>query len=266
MTFGKEGESYMLRTHARPRNAFTLIELLIVVAIIAILAAIAVPNFLEAQVRSKVSRVKSDLRTQATAIEAYAVDWNHLPRDNDSDLDRETAMSSVPFNEKANGSVQLTTPVAYMTSILTDPFTAGGAVTNNGGVALGYRIGSGDWSYGVNGGAIAQGAEAPSDSQDSGACIQKHDGWGGQVKAYVTLSPGPDQARARCAYKCFPWNPYKHSLTSDQKANQPNFYLDYDPTNGTVSAGDIYRFGGNFLQGDWDRNAYGAGPRGPEQN
>jgi prepilin-type N-terminal cleavage/methylation domain-containing protein len=46
--------------------AFTLIELLIVVAIIAILAAIAVPNFLEAQVRSKVSRAKADMRSIAT--------------------------------------------------------------------------------------------------------------------------------------------------------------------------------------------------------
>ncbi|MBN1901001.1 prepilin-type N-terminal cleavage/methylation domain-containing protein, partial [Candidatus Sumerlaeota bacterium] len=60
-------------------KGFTLIELLIVVAIIAILAAIAVPNFLEAQVRSKVSRVKADQRSLATGLEAYYVDNNDFP-------------------------------------------------------------------------------------------------------------------------------------------------------------------------------------------
>ena len=58
---------------------FTLIELLIVVAIIAILAAIAVPNFLEAQTRAKVSRAKTDLRTITTALESYLVDNNKYP-------------------------------------------------------------------------------------------------------------------------------------------------------------------------------------------
>lgn len=63
------------------RTGFTLIELLIVVAIIAILAAIAVPNFLEAQTRAKVSRGKMDMRAISTALESYKIDTNNYPPD-----------------------------------------------------------------------------------------------------------------------------------------------------------------------------------------
>src|SRR5690242_2638558 len=95
-------------------SGFTLIELLIVVAIIAILAAIAVPNFLEAQTRSKVSRVKADERSIATAIESYAVDTNHYPFDVAIDV-------TFPYYL----SVGLSTPIAYISSAATfhDVFT-----------------------------------------------------------------------------------------------------------------------------------------------
>jgi prepilin-type N-terminal cleavage/methylation domain-containing protein len=96
----------MKNNHIELKSGFTLIELLIVVAIIAILAAIAVPNFLEAQVRSKVARVYADLRTLQTGLEAYRVDYNRYPID-------------YGYEERRTWS-QITTPVAYLTSIPND--------------------------------------------------------------------------------------------------------------------------------------------------
>ncbi len=66
----------MLSRRGNSQKGFTLIELLIVVAIIGILAAIAIPNLLTAMQRSKQKRTMADIRSIATAWEAYAVDEN----------------------------------------------------------------------------------------------------------------------------------------------------------------------------------------------
>ncbi len=100
----------------RSQRGFTLIELLIVVAIIAILAAIAVPNFLEAQTRAKLSRIKNDHRVIANAMELYFSEWNDYPERNDE------SMLAPGGNTSLSGLVRLTTPVAYITSIPLDPF------------------------------------------------------------------------------------------------------------------------------------------------
>ena len=115
------------------KRAFTLIELLIVVAIIAILAAIAVPNFLEAQTRSKVSRAKADQRTLATAIESYTVDWNRCPQ-GIGELKKAGCVGYVDLNATNWTSLgKLTTPVAYITSVPKDPFQVGGSVKGSTG-------------------------------------------------------------------------------------------------------------------------------------
>lgn len=61
------------------KKGFTLIELLIVVAIIGIIAAIAIPNLLNAIQRGKQKRTMADMRAIGTAAEAYAVDTNLYP-------------------------------------------------------------------------------------------------------------------------------------------------------------------------------------------
>ncbi len=97
------------------RTGFTLIELLIVVAIIAILAAIAIPNFLQAQTRAKVSRAQADMRSLGTGLESYFVDWNDYPPD------WSHGVGAGPYRHFQR-LLPITTPIAYTTSLPVDPF------------------------------------------------------------------------------------------------------------------------------------------------
>ncbi len=146
------------------RRAFSLIELLIVVGIISILAAIAVPNYLESQTRAKVSRSKADMRSLATGIEVYRVDFGKYPREG----------FYATCTILSNGVREITTPIAYLTTYPVDVFH-----TENGKPA--------PIQYGV--------------------CVSAN-------TYYYLWSFGPD--------------------TKDQFGTSI-----YDPTNGTVSRGDL---------------------------
>ena len=65
----------MLQKMRSKRGGFTLIELMIVIAIIAILAAILVPNFIRARAQGQVTACKSNLKNIATALEMYSTDY-----------------------------------------------------------------------------------------------------------------------------------------------------------------------------------------------
>lgn len=121
-------------------HGFTLIELLIVVAIIGILAAVAVPNFLNAQVRAKVSRAEADMRNMSTALEAYQMDANAYP----------AWAGLFPCWLRY---IPLTTPIAYMSTIPLDPFVQS-TVVNAGDLGQwgdAYEYADEAWHFQQNG-------------------------------------------------------------------------------------------------------------------
>ncbi len=198
----------------KARNGFTLIELLIVVAIIAILAAIAVPNFLEAQTRSKVSRVKADMRSLATAAEAYLVDWNVYPTYHYLSPSPGGASPEFFFGGNAfpagapdpawDGKNQITTPVSYITSIPNDVFyVVKGSATEFERRQIMWV----NWRY-----------------ADKRGIFTTPTGLAGVLRQYGAwrmTSAGPDLSRGQVL---------------------GDFFLTiYDPTNGTTSLGQIHR-------------------------
>lgn len=190
----------------RKTIGFTLIELLIVVAIIAILAAIAIPNLLEAQIRAKVSRVKSEQKTLALALESYHVDNNSYPNW------MWYGYSIIPNIKRL---VRLSTPIAYISSIpARDPFQDR------------YQPDVYDTYDYVDAESFAKNGESKPSYRTRGA-------------DWRLCSAGPDLYNTYGGPKTF--NP------------DNNLGYDYDPSNGTVSNGDICsvgsrsRYSGNEL-------------------
>lgn len=221
-----------MRTNLTTKG-FTLIELLIVVAIIAILAAIAVPNFLEAQTRSKVSRTLSDMRTMITAIESYRIDANQYP---ETDFGV-TAATTAPFRRSV---YRLTSPIAYLTSIPSSPWkeSFGSGNPNDPKIATaipsylfvrkrgvpGFTTNDAN-GYDVNYIADRRSYLGPFPSLQAQAAAGLEGEW-------LLKSVGPDNIDDRDG-------------TNAQNVADgitPTTARVYDPTNGTVSRGDIVIF------------------------
>lgn len=214
------------------KRGFTLIELLIVVAIIAILAAIAVPNFLEAQTRSKVARVRSDHRSLATAIESYYVDNNEYPAMTGADAtltsaptadlqNYRTAPTSVGRTFRARQTSQLltlTTPIAYITSVFPDPFA------DTKGIGFRYYSDGPGWILGSWG---------PDADESVGGDLAWNVG---------TLTNNPKTDLIETVYdNTASSQPSTLLLTGSPSTTAGRGAFTYDPTNGTISDGDVWR-------------------------
>jgi len=213
------------------KKGFTLIELLIVVAIIAILAAIAIPNFLEAQTRSKVSRAKADMRTCAMALESYYVDSNALPQCHTYGIVTRAPGETIEILER------LSTPVAYITKIIiTDPFKLKGRLSAASAQLLSTAtpISVADDPAAVMNSYIYQ-SFSNLDRAQAGPPANKN-----SVKgiAFILHSAGPDGLYYNLG-----------GVLATDRTPEWTINLMYDPTNGTVSRGSIFRAGGSPQEG-----------------
>lgn len=198
-------------------KGFTLIELLIVVAIIAILAAIAIPNFLAAQTRAKVADVKASMRTVMLGLESYYVDESVYPPRDGCD-----PTWLPPGGEQWVQLYRLTTPISYCTKVPSDRF----AYTNYQGYQRPFYYESDNPPKGSSSYALSwPGLDWPEDSNSAPSGAK----WPGQMAStkWVLFSKGPD-LKSCSEQSIWPYN-------------------QYDPTNGTLSKGDIWKLGpGNY--------------------
>ncbi len=211
-------------------KGFSLIELLIVIAIISIITAIVVPNLMSANIRAKVSGVKADMGSVAIALEDYKIDYGEYPKD--SRFSRSTsyasdiiAQSNQVFDGKngsddgndAIGLGYLVYPKTgfeptYLKRIAGDPFNDGGEEAWNGTSGAHnhhYLYYTGEWS-----------ANGPVD------CTSSDD----SPQYWALVSYGPDQDKDITSYFYA-----KKALTDGTNL--------YNSNSGITSSGDIVIIG-----------------------
>lgn len=209
-------------------KAFTLVELLIVLSIVAILAMVAAPKMVESELLSKITQVSQDQRLIQSALDAYFQDYGGYPRDHDSRW---------PYPEAGaqDGFTQLTSPIHYQARLPKDPFGTIGMQT--GKPIEFYEGGSGSDEVGRYDPSLTHGACGTGSSPKM--LYQKPELrlWGASscIHAYLIISMGPDQKDSTSGNDEFP---YSTTLKS------------YSPTNGTTSFGDIYRMTGQYRRGN----------------
>jgi len=219
---------YPFKESPAMKKAFTLIELLIVVAIIAILAAIAVPNFLEAQTRSKVSRFMADLRSMSVGVEAYVVDHNRYPPPDAVPASPQAGACPDPWWEAPEDaeegflSRRLTTPIAYVTALPWDIFPSGERT---------------DACH-----PLQHPPHYVNDQFNMRTYASPFDQFY-VARAYTALKVG-GIPNMNALDRSVVWMAQSHGPDMQHSDfGGGGFPVAYDPTNGTISAGDIFYFG-----------------------
>lgn len=132
-----------------PRNAFTLVEVLIVVVIMAVLAATIIPQFSDSSKDAKISTAKFNLHTLRSQIEMYRI--NHDGSNPDAALLKLTQKTNAAGDE-GTGATYIYGP--YLSEVPVNPLTGGSVVAAPAAVPPVATVADTDWLYDVNTGKV----------------------------------------------------------------------------------------------------------------